>query len=208
MWLFTTCWSLHFLQLFMIKMLDVNLKVYKGIHNFKNTLREHPRPNKKYAAPCGAVSLTHAALESESWLPCSVRACGVRPGPRSPPWCRPAAPLRSPRGTAGSPCTAPPWCSPGSTCRWPCCKGGPESPLGIGRNGFGCSCTLRGKGRETSRGKTFSPEHPSSGYRHLGWGWIIMTTPHTSPRGARSPAEQHLGVTSLPNLIRSSQHPD
>lgn len=66
----------------------------------------------------------------------------------SPPWCKPAAPPRSPQGTVGIRCTAPPWCSPGSTYRWPCYRGGPESPRGSGRTGSECTCTLWGKGRE------------------------------------------------------------
>ena len=85
----------------------------------------------------------HLASENRSYQPWGYWLEGsLAP---SPPWCRPAAPPRSPRGTAGSPCTARPWCSPGSTCQWPCCMDGPGSPLGIGRTGSGHRYRLRGR---------------------------------------------------------------
>lgn len=74
---------------------------------------------------------THAFLPTSPLITHQRRASFSVPLPEgkgwgipTSPWCRPAAPPRSPQGTVGIPWTARLGCSQGSTCRWPYCREG------------------------------------------------------------------------------------
>lgn len=75
-----------------------------------------------------------------SWWPDPAH---FRWGVPGPPWYRPAAPPRSPRGTGGTPCTAQPGYSQSSTCLSAWSRVTLGSPRASGKTDSGCTCTLK-----------------------------------------------------------------